>query len=146
MKYDKQSGFTMIELMIAVAVVAILVAIVYPGYQGYIVRAHRAVGEGSLLEIASRQEQYFATNSTYANALGLLGYTDTYYVDREGDGTSSTNGIYQISVTVEAGAPFTTYQLTATRRNYQTRDDDCGDLGLSHRGEKTSTIAGTHCW
>lgn len=147
MKKNRQFGFTLIEMMVTVAIIAILAAIVYPNYESYIVRTNRAVGEGALLEIASRQEQYFATNATYANALGLLGYTDVYYVDREGASAIAAEAIYQLSV-ANAGVavPYTTYTLTATRRNYQTRDAECGNLTLTHRGVKGTSIAGDRCW
>lgn len=146
---SRYAGFTMIELMIAVAVIGILSAIVYPNYQNYIIRANRGVGEATLLEVASRQEQYFATNATYADALDDLGYAAAYYIDRESEGTNAAGAIYLISVVAgpNAGvAPFTTFSLTATRQNRQTKDDECGDLGLNHRGVKTSTKSGAKCW
>lgn len=146
MKCNKYSGFTLIEMMVTVAIIAILAAIVYPNYENYIVRANRAVGEGALLEVASRQEQYFATNTTYADALGLLGYTDVYYVDREGQQTAAASAIYQLSVGGVGVAPFTTYTLTATPRNYQTRDDECGNLTVTHRGVKGTSLSGDRCW
>ena len=148
MKPKNHSGFTVIEMMMVVAIVAILAAISYPTYQGYIVRANRGVGEAALLEVAARQEQFFATNSTYANALDDLGYNAAYYIDRESQGTNAAGAIYLISVAAgpNVAAPFTTYTLTATRQNYQTRDEDCGNLGLSHLGVKTTTVAGEKCW
>ena len=63
-------GFTLIELMITLAVIAILTAIAYPSYQDYIRRGIRSQGQQFLSDIAQRQEQYFLDQRLYATLLG----------------------------------------------------------------------------
>jgi type IV pilus assembly protein PilE len=66
-------GFTLIELMIAVVVIAVLTAIAYPSYVDYVRRGHRAQGQQFLLDLAQRQEQYLLDNRAYATVLGAGG-------------------------------------------------------------------------
>jgi type IV pilus assembly protein PilE len=146
MQRDRQVGVTLMEMMIVVAVVSILAAVVYPSYTDYVVRSNRAVGKGALLEVAARQEQYFANNAGYGSSTVQLGYPSTHYVDRKGGQGTSTTGIYLVSVANVTSAPIRDYTLTATRQNFQTRDTECGNLTLNHLGVKNQTGSGARCW
>jgi type IV pilus assembly protein PilE len=64
------SGFTLIELMIVVAIVGILAAIAYPSYASYVLRSHRVDAQGVLLEAAQYMERHFTLNNTYLLANG----------------------------------------------------------------------------
>lgn len=66
----KQSGFTLIEMMIVVAIAGILAAISYPSYRDYVERAGRADGKAKLLEIMQAQERFYSQNQTYTANLG----------------------------------------------------------------------------
>ena len=72
----RQQGFTLIELMIVVAIIGILAAIAYPSYQNHILRTGRADGQAKLLEIMAAQERFYSQNQTYVANLGAdgLGY------------------------------------------------------------------------
>ena len=70
-----QRGFSLMELMIVVAIVAIISAFAYPSYQEYIVNTKRTAATTTLLQIADRQQQFFMDNKRYANDLTTLGYT-----------------------------------------------------------------------
>jgi type IV pilus assembly protein PilE len=63
---ERAQGFTLIELMVTVAIVAILAAIVYPSYQRYIVRNNRAAAQSALMDVAQRQQQFLLDNRAYA--------------------------------------------------------------------------------
>ncbi len=65
----RAAGFTLIEMMIVVAVIALLTAIAYPQYEQYILRGNRADAQGYLLDLAQRQEQFLLDQRQYANAL-----------------------------------------------------------------------------
>jgi type IV pilus assembly protein PilE len=70
----RAAGFTLIELMITVAIVAIVSAVAYPAYTTQIMRGQRSAGQTFLLDLAQRQEQFFLDQRAYSAALGQLGY------------------------------------------------------------------------
>lgn len=142
---SRQAGFTLIELMIVVAIIGILAAIAYPAYTSYVQRGNRAIAKTILVEIASRQESYLSDRKSYADALeDDLGYpANTFYVDREGNMKDvNTGAIYTITL---AGAA-TAFTVTATATGNQAGDTKCASLSLTNTGAKTSTGGGTDCW
>ena len=143
---DRQTGVTLLEMLIVVVIVSILAAVVYPSYQDYVVRSNRAIGKSALLDAAARQEQYFANNAGYGSSMTRLGYpANPDPIDRKG-GHTATNSIYLISVANPTSAPTLGYTLTATPANFQTRDTKCGNLSLTHRGVKSATGTDLRCW
>ena len=86
---NKQSGFTLIELMITVAIVGIIASIAIPSYFEHVKRAARTEAIAALLDIANRQEQYFADNRQYATTFDQLGLNDT-----------TENGYYRLRLQV----------------------------------------------
>lgn len=75
MKAVGQKGFTLIELMITVAIIAILASIALPAYQEHVRRGHRAAAQSEMMDIANRQQQFFLANRQYATSLGALSYS-----------------------------------------------------------------------
>ncbi len=141
---NDENGFTLIELMIVVAVIAVLSAIAYPSYQEYVMRSRRADAQSLLNEAAARQERWRAQNGGY-----MTGATATDIaklklsrVDR------SENGYYTIGIAVVANDGG--YTLTATRAGPQTSDKRCGDFTLDATGKKgiAASTPGTvdQCW
>ena len=66
-------GFTLIEMMIVVAIVGILAAVAYPSYDEYVKRGNRTEGQAFLSDVAARQERYFSQNNAYVTANASLG-------------------------------------------------------------------------
>lgn len=137
----RSRGFTLIELMISVAIVAILAAIAYPSYTRHVMKAHRSTGQGKLLEIMQAQERYFTTHGTYTTALKTdLGY--------DNDPVSADGGWYTVGAAACSGSTISQcLLLTATPQKSQTADTTCGKLTLSSRGQKGSgTGSVAECW
>jgi type IV pilus assembly protein PilE len=100
-------GFTLIELMIAMAVVAILATVAYPSYQQYMARGYRSAGKQFLLDLAQREEQYLLDQRQYAIVLGAGGLNAT--------APSEVSASYQAPVfNVPAGATPPSYTITLT--------------------------------
>jgi len=138
-----QTGFSLIELMIALAIVSILVAIGYPSYRDSVEKSRRADCEGALVGFSGAMERYFTTNSTYLGA--AAGPADTgaptiYPTQCPVDG-----GTASYNLTIQA-ATATTYTLQAAPVNAQA-GDDCGTLRLTQANVKSAT-GGTvaECW
>jgi type IV pilus assembly protein PilE len=72
----RTGGFTLIELMITVAIVAILAAVALPSYRQYVVRSKRSAAQAQMMDIANRQQQFLLANRSYADktALTASGY------------------------------------------------------------------------
>jgi len=62
----KHKGFTLIELMITIVIVAILASIAIPSYRQYVIRGNRTAAQAVMMELATRQQQYFVANRVYA--------------------------------------------------------------------------------
>lgn len=124
-------GFTLMEVMIVVAIVGILAAIVFPNYQEHVLRGNRAEGQALLTTAAARQERYRAQNNNYARSVAEL----------YGGAKASETGKYDLGVNGDG----TDYTLTATPTF---SDADCGNFTLDEKGERG--VAGSkgkdHCW
>ena len=118
-------GFTLIELMVVAAIVAILAAIAYPSYQQYIIRGKRSAAQAQMMDIANRQQQYLLANRSYASKTQLEsgGYAMP----------SEVSSNYGYSITVGSGTP-PTFTITFTPSGAQASD---GNLTLSSDGSKT---------
>jgi type IV pilus assembly protein PilE len=129
------SGFTLIELMVVVAIVAILAAIAIPSYRRHVMHGNREAAESLMLEVASAQERYMVDNRSYANDVSTVGYP----VSMQPDGVSSN---YNVATSSSAGPP-PSFTVTATPKTGSPQaNDGCGTLTLNGDGSKQP--AG--CW
>jgi type IV pilus assembly protein PilE len=129
----RRCGFSLIELLIALAIVAILSAIAWPGYGAMIQRAHRNDARFALLRLQQLQERHYATHLRYAGQLGTAADPDTLVAASRSEG-----GRYLLSITAaEDGQGYT---ATATVRDggAQARDSQCRQLSVDHSGQRRS--------
>ena len=122
------SGFTLIELMIAIAIIAIIASIAYPSYQEQVRSSRRSTAMGDLQSLAQALERYFNANDTYVGA-GTVGGPPTVYAS-ESPIDSSTK-YYDLTTAVLTG---TTYTVRATPKGSQAGD---GIIELSFTGART---------
>jgi len=118
-------GFTLIEVMIVVAIIALLAAVGYPSYREHIARGQRSEGQQFLSDIAQRQEQILLDQRQYASTLAALGMT-------------APNGIKYAApaFTVSSGPPptFTVCMVPATGSYLATRKD--GRICINNTGQR----------
>jgi len=120
----KQHGFTLIELMIVVAIVGILAAVAFPAYTDYVIRANRSAAQAAMMDIVNRQQQFLLINRTYADQATL----NAIYTLPQDVATKYDSAI------ALGGGPVPFYTLTFTAKGSQLVD---GNLTINSTGVKT---------
>jgi type IV pilus assembly protein PilE len=128
------AGFTLIELVITMIVLAVLLAIAIPSYEEFVQRSRRADGRELLSSLAQAQGRYYANNARYATTLTELGISDA----------TSEHDHYTATLAVNGRG----YRITAAPHGVQA-NDPCGaltldDLGI--RGVANGSLDAQTCW
>jgi type IV pilus assembly protein PilE len=135
-------GFTLIELMIALVIVAILAGIAVPSYRNYVLRSHRVEATAALLKVAAAQEKFYLQNNTYTENVGKVAGLGLS-TDDNTDNFATENGWYKITVT-DADTEAFSVKAEAQAKDGQTDDIECLEFTLESSGKKTAS--GDGCW
>ena len=139
-------GFTLIELMIVVAIIGILAAIMFPSYNAYVIRGKRAEGRVILMDTASKMEKHYGDCFRFGNTIATARNCAADQVDLCGTnltaaGCPSETGKYNL--TINGVSTTAQYVLDATPVPPQMVDAACGVLSLRSTGEKCILNSGT---
>jgi type IV pilus assembly protein PilE len=143
------SGFTLVELMVVIAIAAILGTIAVSSYSSSVRKSRRTDARTALLDMASREERFMSTNSTYSTTPSQLGYSGTFPM-------VIGSGYYQIAVptiAVATSALPATFTVTATPVAGKGQDNDapCQSFTVDSTGKQSATASGggdatSTCW
>jgi len=138
----RNSGFTLTEIMIVIAIIALLTVIAYPSFIQNVRKSHRTDAHTAMTRATNNQERFFSTNGTYttdATKLGLTGDSGTAYSD---------NGHYVMTVTAGATGIGTSYVVSASAApgDIQEGDTGCTTLSLDSLGRRIPDPTTSRCW
>lgn len=155
---NKTTGFTLIELMITIAIVGILASVAIPSYQESVIKSRRADAEGALMNFANAMERHFTEANSYCDA-AVTGAKGTAVEDcgtaandagapRVYSAPTETANYYELSISAVSANSFTVSAEPAGNQ----ANDKCGTLTLSQTGAKDivvgegSTVTADDCW
>jgi len=131
-------GVTLIELMVVVAIVAILASLAVGSYRRYVLRANRTDATAALLRIQVAEEKFFLQNNAYTTqvTVAVLGIA-----------SPTPNGFYNLAVAPgSTGSIATSFSATAAATSTQTQDTSCLTLTIDDQGLRNSAPSTTECW
>ena len=143
----RAAGFTLLELVTVLVIAAILYFVALPAYQHTVLKSGRAAARGILLDVMTRQEEYFINNKRYAVTLADLGLPQPFYINRQAEAVEPARAAYQVDLAIEDNV---FVGATAAPRNRQAEDEDCMTFSLTRTGMRA--VSGSfadapgHCW
>lgn len=136
-RWQRSEGFTLIELMITVAIVAVLAGIAYPSYKEYIARGKRAEAQAILMEASQYMERFYAENYRYDQNTAGVAVTDAALFGARFSKSPKSGTGTDYTITLPAGnLASNTYVAKATRAGTMA-SDKCGNFGIDNLGRKT---------
>lgn len=137
MNESRNSGFTLVELLVVVTVLAVIATIAVNSYRDYVLRSGRAEARAALADLAKLEEQYFANQQAYTGSMSTLDYSAT-----------TPGGLYQLQL---ATSTTSNYSIQATAISTQLEDNTCRTFTLTGLGERSATDSGGSdttqtCW
>lgn len=152
--YERSGGFSLIELMAVLLILALTLALALPAYHGQIVRARRVQGQAALLKLMQQQERYYSQNNRYLAFSAASGETQgqqfPWWSGDEGE-QGAGRSAYELDAMACPAATIAQCVLLRARPgtarvDQQFRDADCGTLTLSSTGERGSSGPAARCW
>lgn len=149
---ENQSGFTLIEVMITVVIVAIIAAVAVPSYQNQVERGRLAECASFAMLLASLQEQYYTRNQTFAGSITAAGGLNTTATSENGYCTAALATVGGTCDPDDASERCVGFTLSVSRNNIPDSMIQCETLTLDNRGQKgVRTSSGTagavnDCW
>jgi type IV pilus assembly protein PilE len=142
-------GFTLIELVVAMVVAAILAAIAIPSYSNYVRKSRRTEAKTVLLDLASLEERFYSTNNSYTSTPAQLGYAtlpfntaSNYYSIAQTTFTPAVGA----TAAIPAGTP-AYFLFTATPLGNQLNDAGCTSFTIDSAGVQGATgTDAANCW
>lgn len=140
---SRMRGFSLLELMITVAIIGIVASIAYPSYFEYVSKSRRADAQAALVSFAGAMERYYTVNNTYVGttASSSLPSSPKSTVFGSKAPLDGSDTFYYLKIAAVSSSGFS---LTAVPTGAQS-SDGCGTLTLSHTGERGKTGSGD-CW
>ncbi|SMF01386.1 type IV pilus assembly protein PilE [Alteromonadaceae bacterium Bs31] len=131
-------GFSLVEVVIVMAIIGIVTAFAYPSYQDSVLKSHRAEGIETLLDVAQAQEVLYSQTNAYSTNAKPFAPTAS--------SVTSEKGYYVVTVTSGACGTSACFVATATAQGSQAADKLCATLSIDNLGTKSSTPSGNSCW
>jgi type IV pilus assembly protein PilE len=142
------TGFTLVELMVVIAVVAILAAIAIPSYQAQVRKGRRTDARSAVLDLASREERYYSASNQYTTDPTLLGYPAGAF-----NSLPVGSGYYTVNVTQPTGVNSFLASSVPVGGSTQVNDTQCQYFSVDNFGRQFSSDTGaggtdtsSDCW